>query len=197
MEVSIFSSYKKKVHPTQCAVKVVFIVAYDIDGVILHHALPPRQMVNPCLLLHVPAASPSSSAQEKTTTLGGTEFHHSSWQCKESHRYCCQETLTLRESRSSNKAGPHYLSMDAQWQREMTSVVSANELQCISYSCIVRSSTFTDCASAYNIATSQERTSEILNLVCLSGMWQHRPRYLCLTLSAAKTSTRFLTPSRL
>ena len=36
----------KKVRPTQCAVKVVFIVVYDIDGVILHHALPQRQMVN-------------------------------------------------------------------------------------------------------------------------------------------------------
>ena len=26
--------------------------------------------------------------QEKTTTLGGTEPHHSSWQCKKSHRCC-------------------------------------------------------------------------------------------------------------
>ena len=30
------------------------------------------------LLLHVPATPPSFSAQEKTTTLGGTEPHHSS-----------------------------------------------------------------------------------------------------------------------
>ncbi|KAJ4438964.1 hypothetical protein ANN_14918 [Periplaneta americana] len=30
----------------ESAVKVRFIVAYDIDGVILHHAVPPRQMVN-------------------------------------------------------------------------------------------------------------------------------------------------------
>ncbi|KAJ4438703.1 hypothetical protein ANN_14650 [Periplaneta americana] len=36
----------KKVRPTQSAVKVMFIVAYDIDGVILHHAVPPRQTVN-------------------------------------------------------------------------------------------------------------------------------------------------------
>ncbi|KAJ4435811.1 hypothetical protein ANN_18430 [Periplaneta americana] len=28
------------------AVKMMFIVAYDIDGVILHHAVPPRQTVN-------------------------------------------------------------------------------------------------------------------------------------------------------
>ena len=31
--------------------------------------------------------------QEKTTTLGGTVPHHSSWQCKESHSCCCHEPL--------------------------------------------------------------------------------------------------------
>ncbi|KAJ4435526.1 hypothetical protein ANN_18142 [Periplaneta americana] len=36
----------KKVRPTQSAVKVMFIVACDIDGVILHHAVPPRQTEN-------------------------------------------------------------------------------------------------------------------------------------------------------
>ena len=36
----------KKVRPTQCAVKVMFIEAYDIDGVIPHHVVPPRQTVN-------------------------------------------------------------------------------------------------------------------------------------------------------
>ena len=51
------------------------------------------------------------------------------------------ELLAL-ESRSSNKAGPHYLTMDAQWQREMTSVVSANGRQCIPYSCTVSSIEF-------------------------------------------------------
>ena len=56
----------KKVRPRQCAVKVMFIVAYDIDGVILQHAVPPRQTVNAAVLLHVPAAPPSSNAQEKT-----------------------------------------------------------------------------------------------------------------------------------
>ena len=40
------SSRPKKVRPTQCAVKVMFIVAYAIDGVILHHTVPPRQTVN-------------------------------------------------------------------------------------------------------------------------------------------------------
>ena len=112
----------------------------------------------------------------------------------------CMRGTVLLELRSCNKAGPHYLIMDAQWQREMTSVVSANEHQCISYSCTVRSieSTCIDCAPAYNIATSQGRTPKyFIMLVCLSGLWQHRPRYLCLTLRVAKTSTRFLTPSRL
>ncbi|KAJ4443708.1 hypothetical protein ANN_05383 [Periplaneta americana] len=36
----------KKVRPTQSAVKEMFIMAYDIDGVILHHAVPPRQTEN-------------------------------------------------------------------------------------------------------------------------------------------------------
>ncbi|KAJ4448785.1 hypothetical protein ANN_00176 [Periplaneta americana] len=40
------SSCPKKVRPTQSVVKVTFIVAYDIDGVILHHAVPPRQTAN-------------------------------------------------------------------------------------------------------------------------------------------------------
>ena len=33
----------KNVHPTQSAVKVMFIVVHDIDGLILHHAVPQRQ----------------------------------------------------------------------------------------------------------------------------------------------------------
>ena len=35
-----------KVRPTHYAAKVMFTVAYDIDEVILHHAVPPRQTVN-------------------------------------------------------------------------------------------------------------------------------------------------------
>ena len=68
----------KKVRPTQCAVKVMFTVVYDIDEVILQEAVPPRQTVKRCLLLYVPAAPHSSTTQEITTTLGGTEPHHSS-----------------------------------------------------------------------------------------------------------------------
>ena len=40
------SPHSKKVHPTQCNVKVMFIVVYDIDGVLLYHAVLPRQSVN-------------------------------------------------------------------------------------------------------------------------------------------------------
>ena len=36
----------KNMRRTQCAVKMMFIVAYDIDEVTLHHAVPPRQTVN-------------------------------------------------------------------------------------------------------------------------------------------------------
>ena len=40
-----------------------------------------------CLLLKVPSATPSSSAQKKTMKLGGTEPHRPLWQCKESHHW--------------------------------------------------------------------------------------------------------------
>ena len=48
-------------HPTQCAVKEMFIVVYDIHGLILYHALLPKQMVNAayyCMFLqhHLPPA---------------------------------------------------------------------------------------------------------------------------------------------
>ncbi|KAJ4446802.1 hypothetical protein ANN_13500 [Periplaneta americana] len=36
----------KKVRPTKSSVKEMFIVAYEIDGVILHHAVPPRLTEN-------------------------------------------------------------------------------------------------------------------------------------------------------
>ena len=54
-----------------------------------------------CLVLHVPAAAPSSGAQEKMMTIYGTEPHHSSWQCKESHRCCCHGPLALLTMRDS------------------------------------------------------------------------------------------------
>ena len=40
------SPHPWKVRPRQCAVKVMFIVVSDINGVILHHPIPSRQTVN-------------------------------------------------------------------------------------------------------------------------------------------------------
>ena len=69
----------KKVRPIQCAVKVMFIVDYDIYGVVMHHDVPTSTAEGKrCVLLYVPAAPTSSSAQEKTMRLGGTETQHSS-----------------------------------------------------------------------------------------------------------------------
>ena len=48
------SPHPKKVHPTQSNVKAMFIVAYDTDGVILHHTVPQRQDSKRCLLLQFP-----------------------------------------------------------------------------------------------------------------------------------------------
>ena len=75
----------KKVHPTKCAVKMMFIVVYVTERVILHQYCTSKADGKRSLLLHVSAASTSSSAQEKTMTQGGTNPHHSSWHCKESH----------------------------------------------------------------------------------------------------------------
>ena len=72
------SPHPNKVCPTQCAVKVMFSVTYDIEGVILHHTCTSNADNKCCILLHIPAAPPSSRAQEKTTILSGTELHHSS-----------------------------------------------------------------------------------------------------------------------
>ena len=103
------------------------------------------------------------------------------------------------ESRSSNKVGPHYLpwmrSDREKWRQSAQPMNVSMFLTLVLRGSL--SSTCTDCASAYNIATSQERTPKyFIKLVCLSGMWQHGARYLCLTLRTAKTSIRFLTPSR-
>ena len=71
------------------------------------------------LLLHLPEAPPSSSTQEKTTTLVGIELHHSSWQCKESHRCCCKDLLRrwkweiLKHPPSSPDMSPCYYDLFA------------------------------------------------------------------------------------
>ena len=53
----------------KCTLKVIFIVVYDSDAPCCTSKADGKQ----CLLLQVPAAPPSSSTQEKTTTLCGTE----------------------------------------------------------------------------------------------------------------------------
>ena len=89
----------KKVRPIQCSptVKVVFIVVYDIDGVILHHAVPPRQMINTALSCTATFVHRSGGKDE----LGGTEPRHSSCQCKKLHP-CCSHApfcpLTMEDS---------------------------------------------------------------------------------------------------
>ena len=67
----------KKVHPIQCAVKVIFIVEYEIDAIILHQAIPPRQAVNAeyyrtFLQYHL------RPAIRRKLRLFGTEPHHAS-----------------------------------------------------------------------------------------------------------------------
>ena len=79
MEASRFSSSKESAPYTKCS-------EGDIHCGVWHwwSNTAPRCISNAdgkrCLLLHVPAAPPSFSAQEKTTTLGGRKPHHSSWQ---------------------------------------------------------------------------------------------------------------------
>ena len=91
MELSRFSSSKESVPYTMCCEGDVHCGVWHWRG-----NTAPCCTSNAdgkcCLLLHVPAAPPSSSAQEKMMTIGSTELHHSSWQCKESH-CCCHGPL--------------------------------------------------------------------------------------------------------
>ncbi|KAJ4450046.1 hypothetical protein ANN_01453 [Periplaneta americana] len=59
----------KKVRPTQSAVKEMFIVAYDIDGVILHHTVPPRQMESHRCGCHGPLALLAMADSGTSTVL--------------------------------------------------------------------------------------------------------------------------------
>ena len=87
-EVSLFSSSKESAPYTMCYEGDVHCGLWHWWG---NTALrcTSDAVGKRCHLLYVPAAPPSSSAQEKSTTLGDTESHHSSWRCKELHRYCC------------------------------------------------------------------------------------------------------------
>ena len=60
-------------------------LAWISSSVVLYHA--PSQW-----FFHFGEEIVKAWTQKKTTTLGGTEPHHSSWQCKESH-CCCHEPL--------------------------------------------------------------------------------------------------------
>ena len=88
------SPHPEKVCPTQCAVKVMFIVVYDIDGLILHHAVPPSQMVNAayyCTFLH----HHLRPMLRRKWHLVVQEPHHYSWQGMESYLCCCHGSLAL------------------------------------------------------------------------------------------------------
>ena len=80
MEASRFSSSRGSAHYTLCC-------EGDADCGVSNTASRSTSKVDGkrYLLLYVPAAPPSSRAQEKTTILCGTELHFP-WQFKESHR---------------------------------------------------------------------------------------------------------------
>ena len=98
-----FSSSKENAHYTKCCESDVHCDVWqwwcNTAPLCTSKAVGKR-----CLLLHISAAPPSSSAQEKTTTLVNTEPYHSSWQYKESNRYCCHgplEPLAMGDSGTS------------------------------------------------------------------------------------------------
>ena len=84
-----------------------------------------------CLLLHGPAAPPLSSAQKKTTTLGGTEPHHSSWECKESHRCCCYGPLAPLEMEDYGTST--VLTRHSQCNYDLFSKVTEEDIASIAY----------------------------------------------------------------
>ena len=94
MEASQFFSSKESAPSTMCCEDNVYCDVWDRRGNTAPCCTSKADSKH-CLLLHVPAAPPSSSAQEKMMILDGTETHHSSWQCKESHPYCCHGPLVL------------------------------------------------------------------------------------------------------
>ena len=76
--------------------------------------------------------------QEKTTTLGGTELHHSSWQCKELHR-CCHGPLALLAIGDSGTFTVYtrYESMQLWYLRQSERTAAMDPVQCKrwTYSC--------------------------------------------------------------
>ena len=80
MEASQFSSSKESAPYTMCC-------GDDVHSDVWHWYSTSKTDSKSCLKLCVPTTPPSSSTQEKMTTLGGTELHNFSWQCKKWH--CC------------------------------------------------------------------------------------------------------------
>ena len=77
MEASRFSSSAESALCTMCYEGDIHCAVWQCCGNTAPHCTS-KADGKPCIQLHVPASSPSSSAQEKTTTVGGREPHHQS-----------------------------------------------------------------------------------------------------------------------
>ena len=84
-----------------------------------------------CLLLHANAATPPSSAQEKTTTIDGWELNDFSWQCKNSYRWCCHGLLAKLAMGDSGTATvlTGYESMRLRSLRESERITARDPIQ--------------------------------------------------------------------
>ena len=106
----------------RCALhNMLFIVEYDIDGVILHHAVPPRQMVNAanyCMFLqhHLCPVLRRKHLWYRITSFFMT--------IKESYRCCCHRSLALLAMGDSRTILTQYESMQLRslHQSERTTV---------------------------------------------------------------------------
>ena len=123
----------KKMHPTQSAVKVIFIVAYGIDGIILHQAV---YLQGRRLMLPITARSCGTNFVQRSgekMTLGGTEPHHCSWQCQESQCCCCccgtLAPLEMGDSRTSTVL-TRYESMRLRALRQREITTAKDTVQC-------------------------------------------------------------------
>ena len=79
----------------------IWKASYTISGWIFVE-VPYWRISSPLVLYWVPRGVSFTLANRLQshglrTTLGGTEPHHSSWQCKESHRCCCHRPLASLE----------------------------------------------------------------------------------------------------
>ena len=111
------SPHPKKVRPIQCAVKVMFIVAYAIDGVILHHAVPSRQTINTayyCMFLqqHLRATLRGKRqnpiilhdyARSHTTVAVTDLLRRWQWKILEHPPYSPDESMRLQSLRQSEE----------------------------------------------------------------------------------------------